>query len=225
MIDPVTPQSDSGTGNDADVDALSAREKTRERKRRERARKKQTASIEFVRSDASLFLHPDRLSQKAGAPKHRLRRMAIKELVDNALDVSPTVRLTAVDLDTFIVEDGGPGLNPERVVVLFSVTRPMMSSKLIRLPTRGAVGNGLRVATGAAFSSGGRLAVESRGIRQDLTFDRSTGETSVISRSESTVTQGTKVTISFGSALPADGGADTWAAMAIRLAGSQRARW
>jgi len=53
------------------------------------------------------------------------------------------------------------------------------SSKLIRRPTRDAVGNGLRVATGAAFASGGGLVVESKSNRQELTFDRVTGETVV----------------------------------------------
>jgi hypothetical protein len=129
-----------------------ARQQTRDRVRRHRAAKKQAAAIQFVRTDASLFLHPDRLSQKAGAPKHHLRRMALKELVDNALDAAVTVTLTELDGDTFIVEDNGPGLDAQQVVELFSVTRPMMSTKLVRRPTRGMVGNGLRVATGTAFA-------------------------------------------------------------------------
>ena len=162
---------DAGKNNDFRIDRHEAREKTRERVRRHRAMKKQTASIEFVRSDASLFLHPDRLSQKAGAPKPQLRRMALKELADNALDAATTATLTAIDQDTFVVQDDGPGIAPRKVVELFSVTSPMMSTKLIRRPTRGMVGNGLRVATGAAFASGGDIIVESRGARQVLSFD------------------------------------------------------
>src|SRR3954465_2050218 len=113
------------------IPELTDREKTRERVRRHRALKKQAAAIEFIRTDASLFLHPDRLSQKAGAPKHHLRRMALKELVDNALD-APTASLKAIDQDTFAVQDDGPGISPAKVSKLFSVTRPMMSTKLIR---------------------------------------------------------------------------------------------
>lgn len=85
------------------------KELARERKRRQRAREKQVKQLEFIRTDASLFLHPDRLSQKAGAPKHLLRRMAIKEIVDNALDASPTAILTTVDADTFVIQDNGDG--------------------------------------------------------------------------------------------------------------------
>jgi hypothetical protein len=87
----------------------SAMDKTRDRVRRHRAARKQAAAIQFVRTDASLFLHPDRLSQKAGAPKHHLRRMALKELVDNALDAAATATLTELDGDTFVIEDNGPG--------------------------------------------------------------------------------------------------------------------
>lgn len=171
MTTPVTPlASDLSRLTDAEPSVTApqdrARAATRERVARYRAAKRQAAAIEFVRTDASLFLHPDRLSQKAGAPKHHLRRMALKELVDNALDAAPSATLTEVDSDTFVITDDGPGLDPARVSELFSVTRPMMSTKLLRRPTRGAVGNGLRVATGAAFASGGQLAVESRGVRQ-----------------------------------------------------------
>ncbi|MDI6029069.1 ATP-binding protein [Corticibacterium sp. UT-5YL-CI-8] len=203
----------------ADISVTSARDLARERKRRERARKKQVTSIEFVRTDASLFLHPDRLSQKAGAPRHHLRRMALKELVDNALDAAPMATLTAIDEDTFIVEDDGPGIDPTKVSTMFSVTRPMMSTKLIRRPTRGMVGNGNRVVAGAAFASGGGLTVESRGARQTLSFDRTTGDTIVTARSASAVIVGTRITIQFGPALPRDKFATLWGDLAIRLAG------
>jgi len=199
--------------------ASSVRDLARERKRRQRARESVAASIEFIRTDASLFLHPDRLSQKAGASKRELRRMALKELVDNALDAGPSATLTALDEDTFIVTDTGPGIDPAKVATMFSVTRPMMSSKLIRRPTRGMVGNGNRVVAGAAFASGGSLIVESMGTRQELSFDRTTGDTIVTARAASAVTAGTKITIRFGPALPRDEYSTAWGDTAIQLAG------
>lgn len=216
-VTPGAPEADRDSAPDAGD--MRKRDRTRERVRRYRAGKKQAAVVEFIRTDASLFLHPDRLSQKAGAPKQHLRRMAIKELVDNALDAAPTATLTKVDNDTFVIEDAGPGIAPRKVVELFSVVRPMMSTKLIRRPTRGMVGNGLRVATGAAFASGGSIIVESRKIRQVLGFDRTTGETIVAEKGECDVTTGTRVTIRFGDALPYDLDATLWGDTAIRLAG------
>ncbi|RAL98402.1 ATP-binding protein [Agrobacterium sp. MS2] len=216
----VTPVGDKlSLDNGAASSVTSAKEQARERKRRQRAREKQVASIEFVRTDASLFLHPDRLSQKAGAPKHHLRRMAIKELVDNALDAAPTAELTEIDEDTFVVTDNGPGIDPEKVATMFSVTRPMMSTKLIRRPTRGMVGNGNRVVAGAAFASGGMLVVESHGVRQELSFDKTTGDTIVSSRGDSEVAEGTRITIKFGPAIPRDIAASVWGMVAITLAG------
>jgi hypothetical protein len=225
MNAPVTPlASDLSRLTDAEPSVTApqdrARAATRERVARHRAAKRQAAAIEFVRTDASLFLHPDRLSQKAGAPKHHLRRMAIKELVDNALDAAPSATLTEIDPDTFVITDDGPGLDPARVAELFSVTRPMMSTKLLRRPTRGAVGNGLRVATGAAFASGGQIAVESRGVRQVLGFDRATGETVVLERGASVIRTGTRIVVVFGAALPADSRATMWGNEAIALAGA-----
>ena len=203
----------------AEQSVTSSRNLARERKRRQRALSKQATAIEFVRTDASLFLHPDRLSQKAGAPKAKLRAMAIKELVDNALDAAPIVTLTEIDDDTFEVQDNGPGLSPTKVAALFSVTRPMMSTKLIRRPTRGMIGNGLRVATGAAFASGGKLIVESCGTRQELGFNPETGDTNVTAKGASAVKQGTLIRIKFGPALPRDVNATAWGKLAIRLAG------
>lgn len=195
------------------------REQGRERARRHRALKKQSAQIQFVRTDANLFLHPDRLSQKAGVPKAQLRRMALKELVDNALDAASNATLTELDPDIFVIEDDGPGISPRRVVELFSVRRPMISTKLMRRPTRGMVGNGLRVATGAAFASGGKLTVESRGVQQQLSFDRGTGETVVVDSRESSVAGGTRITVEFGPAIPRDTYTTEWANVAIQLAG------
>lgn len=195
------------------------REQAAARQRRKRAAESQAKAIEFIRTDASLFLDPNRIAQKAGTRKEYVRRMAVKELVDNALDAADNVSLKAVGLDTFIVTDDGPGMPPEKVTRLFSVTRDMISSKLIRRPTRGAVGNGLRVVTGAAFASGGRIVVASRGVAQELTFDPVTAETIVAARHDSDVTTGTRVTINFGHALKQDFHATAWGDLAIKLAG------
>ena len=61
----------------------------------------------------------------------------------------------------YFVEDDGPGIDgtPEDIARLFSIARPMVSTKLLRLPTRGALGNGLRVVAGAVLASEGSLVV------------------------------------------------------------------
>jgi hypothetical protein len=113
--------------------------------------------LKFERADWTSFRTVEGLQQKAGVPKNRLRQLVLKELVDNALDTGAKVRTGHLGDNGYIVEDDGPGLDgtPEQVARMFSINRPMMSTKLLRLPTRGALGNGLRVVAGAVLASGG----------------------------------------------------------------------
>jgi hypothetical protein len=122
------------------------------------------------RPDWTLFRSIEGLCQKAGVPNRSLRRLVMKEIGDNALDTGADIRFGLVDADSpdlFFVEDDGPGLDgtPEEIASLFSISRPLRSSKLLRLPQRGALGNGLRVAAGAVLASQGSLAVITRNRR------------------------------------------------------------
>jgi hypothetical protein len=77
--------------------------------------------------------------------------MNFKEVVDNALDTDADAVLDQIGPDTWLVTDDGPGLDRRQVVRLSAVSRPMTSTKLVRRPTRGAIGNGLRVVTAASW--------------------------------------------------------------------------
>jgi len=98
----------------------------------------------------------------------------LKELADNALDEDAKVEVGELpNKGAYFVEDDGPGIDgtPEEIAQLFSINRPMVSTKLLRLPTRGAIGNGLRVVAGAVLASSGTLVV--RGfLREDETVER-----------------------------------------------------
>ncbi|WP_243454458.1 ATP-binding protein [Desulfosporosinus fructosivorans] len=78
--------------------------------------------------------------------------------MDNALGLGGDCEI-GYGGEFFYVKDHGSGLDPE----LFSINRPLRSSKYLRLPTRGALGNGLRVVAGAVVASGGELYVSTRG--------------------------------------------------------------
>ena len=176
-----------------------------ERVRRHRARKKIAAQVDemtFIRRDWGLFLDPYRLPQKAGCRANQVRPLALKELADNSLDHAANVTLEQIDKDTWSVADDGPGMDAARIATLFAVDRPLTSTKLLRRPTRGAVGNGLRVVTGAAIASGGALWVESRGRQFEIKVHRGTGRTQAVEVACNAPTHiGTKVTIRFGRAL------------------------
>lgn len=147
-----------------------------ERQRQKRARDRQ--QLVYETPDWQLFIDSATLPQKAGCQPHFIRQIVLKELVDNALDAGANVTLDW-DGDTWVVSDDGPGIDPADVPKLFAVNRPLLSSKLRRLPLRGMLGNGLRVVVGAVVAYGGSLVVETRGHRMTLSICSTTGVTTV----------------------------------------------
>ena len=121
----------------------------------------------FEREDWKLFRNIDTLCQKAGVSRGTIPMLIIKELADNALDVSKC-ELNLLPNNGFSVRDYGDGLDEKLMAELFSINRPMITSKLLRLPTRGALGNGLRVVLGAIVSTNGKLFVETKGKEYEI---------------------------------------------------------
>jgi hypothetical protein len=174
------------------------------------------------RPDWTLLRTVAGLQQMAGVPVEWLRRLVIKELADNALDAGNLVACgehSDEEGDAYHVEDDGPGLDgtPEEIADLFSIRRPMRSSKLLRLPRRGALGNGLRIVAGAVLASEGRLSVATRDrwIRLAPQFD---GSTRVVAVELAEQPIGTRVEVGLGPALPEDEEAPTWGYWAARAA-------
>jgi hypothetical protein len=179
-------------------------------------------NLKFEREDWSLFRTVEGLQQRAGVPAGKLTRLVMKELTDNGLDEGANVCVGELPKNRgYFVEDDGRGIagTPEQIAALFSVARPMVSTKQLRLPTRGALGNGLRVVAGAVLASSGSLAVITRNRRIQLRPERD-GTTTVVSAKAVKHPLGTRVEISFGPALPCDDNPLYWARVAIRMAWS-----
>ncbi len=176
---------------------------------------------QYVREDWTLFRSVRTISQLSGVPPGLLRRLVAKELTDNALDASGACRVGKLRNDGFYVEDDGPGIGgePEEVARLFSFRRPLVSSKVKRLPMRGALGNGLRVVAGAVFASRGSLVVITNGMKLELSPQES-GETLVrATRLKRTV--GTRIELYLGDAISHDPDFLEWAETAISCAGDE----
>jgi hypothetical protein len=175
-------------------------------------------TLKFERPDWALFRTVEGLQQKAGVAKNKLIRLVLKELADNALDEGGSIRVGELTKGYF-VEDGGSGIQgtPDQIARLFSIARPLVSTKLLRLPTRGALGNGLRVVAGAVLASGGTLTVVTGNRRIELRPERD-GTTTVVSTRTVDFPTGTRIEISFGPALPADCSALYWAQLACHMA-------
>jgi hypothetical protein len=181
-------------------------------------------NLKFERADWTSFRTVEGLQQKAGVAGSKLRRLVLKELTDNALDTAARVRIGQLTSGGYFVEDAGPGIDgrPGDVARLFSIARPMVSTKLLRLPTRGALGNGLRVVAGAVLASEGFLAVTTRNRRIVLRPERD-GTTTVVSATRVKFPVGARVEINFGPAIPEDEDDDAliWAVVATEMVEGQ----
>ena len=159
-------------------------------------------NLKFERADWTSFRTVEGLCQKAGVPPGKLRSLVLKELADNALDSARAVGIGIGELPNgrgYFVEDQGPGIGgtPGEIAALFSIARPMVSTKLLRLPLRGALGNGLRVVAGAVLASSGSLVVITHSKRIALRPERD-GTTRVVNVKAVKFPVGTRVEISFG---------------------------
>ena len=180
---------------------------------------RRTRILKFERADWTSFRTVEGLQQKAGVAADKLRRLVLKELTDNALDTGASVSVGRLPSGGYFIEDDGRGIDgtPEEIARLFSIARPMVSTKLLRLPTRGALGNGLRVVAGSVLASNGSLVVTTRGKRIELRPERD-GSTTVVSVKPVKFPVGTRIEISFGPAIPEDANALHWARIATEMA-------
>jgi hypothetical protein len=173
-------------------------------------------SFTFRREDWALFRTIEGLQQKAGVSKELLRRLVLKELADNGLDNGEHIAIGKLG-NGYFVEDDGSGIDPDEVARLFSINRPMVSTKLWRLPSRGALGNGLRVVAGAVLASEGSLTVITRNWRIELRPEMD-GTTTIVSSTPADFPIGTRVEINLGT-LPNDPNALHWARTASVMRG------
>jgi hypothetical protein len=178
------------------------------------------SNLIFEREDWTSFRTIEGLQQKAGVSKDKLTRLVMKELTDNSLDAGGAVDVGTLPKGGYFVEDDGPGIDgsPEDIARLFSIRRPMISTKLLRLPQRGALGNGLRVVAGAVLASEGSLTVITRD-RQIVLCPERDGSTTVVKHSAVKYPRGTRIEIRFGPALRCDANTLDWAKLARHFAG------
>ena len=166
------------------------------------------------REDWTIFRSLNTLPQKTGVENHQLSKLVAKELVDNALDNKGTeCRISRHGEWGFVIEDDGPGIDgtDKEIGNLFSISRPLKSSKLARIPSAGALGNGLRVVAAAVLCTNGSLTVGTKSrMLKLIPQDNGTTKTSRFGRYDNV---GTRIEV----ILP-DMDVDlTWAELAIRL--------
>jgi signal transduction histidine kinase len=154
------------------------------------------------------------LTTRVGLDPEWWPEVALKELIDNAIDDAETHGLppiVTVDIsdDAIIVEDRGSGVAPGVVARIFDYDRQTSSRDAYVEPTRGAQGNALQPILAMPYvlsGERGELVIESRGVRHDLWFtvDPVTAQPVIEhERAPSEVTEGTRVTVTWPSSLAA----------------------
>ena len=134
----------------------------------------------FSISRASEYFTVDGLQKETGQPANQFRHVALKELIDNALDAAETAGVAPVVSVDFAesgngliltVADNGPGIPPAIVKRILDFTTRTSDKAAYRAPTRGAQGNAIKTVLGIPVALGderGRLCIEACGIRHDI---------------------------------------------------------
>jgi hypothetical protein len=160
----------------------------------------------FRRADYLDFIDLGRLPKKAGVPGHLLQHLIVKELSDNALDACdradrPGAVEISVDADgSLLVDDQGTGIDKtprELATDLCCVARAMISSKLLRKASRGAIGNGLRCCLGWITATQGMLQVRTGRFHVTLKPERD-GTTHIVDAEEVDPLPGTRLKVIAG---------------------------
>jgi hypothetical protein len=168
----------------------------------------------FETSRASEYFNVRELQAQTGQPKERFATVALKELIDNALDacesagIAPSITIAiamAPAVMQMTVADNGAGIPPETVRRILNFETRTSDKAAYRSPTRGAQGNALKTVLGMPYALGIRDAVliEAQGVRHRiLAWIDPAGELRLQHEEEAIpATPGTRITLP----MPAEG--------------------
>jgi DNA topoisomerase VI subunit B len=133
----------------------------------------------FETSRASEYFNVRELQAQTGQPAYNFVTVALKELVDNALDacetagVAPEIIIKVQEVEGkvgFSVKDNGNGIQPETIRKILNFDTRTSDKTVYRSPTRGAQGNTLKTVLGMPHALGydGPLTIEACGTRHTI---------------------------------------------------------
>ena len=152
-------------------------------------------ALTVEQQDWMRFLTSEGLAEKAGCPKSMFTKMIVKEFADNAADIGDYKYKIDLTNQIVAIKNGGDGISPDEVRRIFSIKRPLRSSKHWRRGERGALGNGIHAALAGCRICEVELDVISQGYNHSVALQND-GEVE-IKTSDHKPTQGTIVVLRF----------------------------
>jgi DNA topoisomerase VI subunit B len=133
----------------------------------------------FETARASEYFNVRELQAQTGQPRERFAAVALKELVDNAIDAAESVGIAPVISIELTGEDGrlgiavadnGPGIPPETVRRILNFQTRTSDKAAYRSPSRGAQGNALKTVLGLPWALGLRapILIEAQGVMHHI---------------------------------------------------------
>jgi len=130
-------------------------------------------------SRSSEFFSVSELEAQTGQPKEKFAAVALKELVDNAIDAAEAASSNpevAVEIDMgkasliITVNDNGSGIESETVDKIKDFDIRVTDKLIYRSPSRGQQGNALKTILGMPYALGSNepVKIKSRGIEHRI---------------------------------------------------------
>ena len=134
----------------------------------------------FTTSRLLEFTTVEELTKLVGFEPDEWPVVAVKELIDNALDAAEDAKIVpkitvaiSTRKTTISVTDNGPGIPADTITRLLDYTKKTSSREAYVGPTRGAQGNALQSLLAMAFAlegSEGKTTIQACGISHDIVF-------------------------------------------------------
>jgi DNA topoisomerase VI subunit B len=129
----------------------------------------------FTIGNSADYFNIPGLVKQTGQPAHNLGNMAVKELLDNALDacetanVDPVITVRRDECSRVTITDNGLGMPPHVVESLLDFTSRTSDKADYRSPSRGQQGQALKTLVGLPFAlNEGQLIIEACGLRHEI---------------------------------------------------------
>jgi DNA topoisomerase VI subunit B len=178
-----------------------------------KAATKRLTRVPFKVSRLMEFCNRRELVNQTGHDVWEWPLVALKELVDNALDASEEAEIAPVILitvkgNTVIITDNGPGIPANTIEGILDYAVRVSSREAYASPTRGAQGNALKTIMPMAYvlnerhgeEASGKTIIETNGIAHHIAFavDHIKQEPKIgYTTKPSRVVTGTRVTVQF----------------------------